>query len=308
MWPMHSADYLTDTTAPTGDKQTMPQMEVASAASAVSIQVAIPGTSAQGLKSDQYFKPIIMFLTQGPIVTGITSQRVIYRSQRFVWDTNKNTLYLKQHSGAGDDHLRQCVVGGQNRRKLWLKHHETRTGGHHEAERTMDEMGRHFYWPNMARYIHFWTTQCSACQCVKPQPHKQGVQPPQPLAIPNQPGEVISVDFVQLPLSTSGNDYLLVTVDKFSKMVKVAPCAKEITAQQTAELFLNITLPLYAHLPVAIVSDRDVRFTSKLWQELWALLDCKLHMNTAYRPQGDGQTERANRQILEYLRNVGNTP
>ena len=66
-------------------------------------------------------------------------------------------------------------------------------------------------------------------------------------------------------------------------------------------------LPVYARLPEVLISDLDPRFTGELWQELWRLVGSELRMTTAHRPQGDGQTERANRQILEYLRSFVNS-
>jgi hypothetical protein len=55
-------------------------------------------------------------------------------------------------------------------------------------------------------------------------------------------------------------------------------------------------------VPDFIVSDRDPRFTSNFWTALWKELGTKLKMSTAYHPQTDGQTERANRTLEDMLR------
>jgi hypothetical protein len=55
-------------------------------------------------------------------------------------------------------------------------------------------------------------------------------------------------------------------------------------------------------MPCSIVSDRDPRFTGAFWQALFRLLGTRLDMSTAYHPQTDGQTERANRVVTEMLR------
>jgi hypothetical protein len=55
-------------------------------------------------------------------------------------------------------------------------------------------------------------------------------------------------------------------------------------------------------LPRKIISDRDVRFTGRFWQELHRLVQTKLAMSSSFHPQTDGQTERANRTLEEMLR------
>ena len=54
-------------------------------------------------------------------------------------------------------------------------------------------------------------------------------------------------------------------------------------------------------VPESILSDRDPRFTAHFWRAFWAQLGTTLTMSTAYHPQTDGQTERANRTLEEML-------
>ena len=54
-------------------------------------------------------------------------------------------------------------------------------------------------------------------------------------------------------------------------------------------------------LPLDVVSDRDTVFTSKLWTEVMRLLDVSQDMSTAYHPPTDGQTERVNQVLEQYL-------
>jgi transposase InsO family protein len=110
----------------------------------------------------------------------------------------------------------------------------------------------------------------------------------------------------QLPHTKAGNDAIVVVVDKYSKMLHCIPTTTTVTARQLAKLFFNEIVRLHG-VPSSIISDRDPRFTSSFWQQLWKQLGTRLAMSTAYHPQTDGQTERANRTIEEMLRAYVNT-
>ncbi|KAF1315778.1 reverse transcriptase, partial [Globisporangium splendens] len=101
--------------------------------------------------------------------------------------------------------------------------------------------------------------------------------------------------------NTHGRNGILVFVDRFSKMVHLAPVSDKISAEKTAKVFVDVVFRLHG-LPVEIVSDRDTRFTSKFWRALFGLLDTKLSMSTAAHPETDGQTERVNRVLEDVLR------
>ena len=58
----------------------------------------------------------------------------------------------------------------------------------------------------------------------------------------------------------------------------------------------------YFGVPADIVSDRDTRFTGKFWTTLLNMMGTELKFPTANHPQTDGQTERINHLLEEYLR------
>ncbi|EAL60307.1 hypothetical protein DDB_G0294358 [Dictyostelium discoideum AX4] len=83
-------------------------------------------------------------------------------------------------------------------------------------------------------------------------------------------------------------------------MVHIVPCHKTIDAQHTAQLLLNHVFRLHGY-PRTIVSDRDPRFLSEIWERWTKTMDSKLKMTVAHRAQADGQTERMNREIIRIL-------
>ena len=84
-------------------------------------------------------------------------------------------------------------------------------------------------------------------------------------------------------------------------MVHFAPCRKEVTAPEYAQLFVDHVFRLHG-LPDVIVSDRDPRFTSKFWRSLFDLLGTDLRFSTAFHPQTDGQSERTIQTLENFLR------
>ncbi|MBW0552794.1 hypothetical protein O181_092509 [Austropuccinia psidii MF-1] len=95
----------------------------------------------------------------------------------------------------------------------------------------------------------------------------------------------------------------LVIVDRYSKSVRCLLCHKEDTAMDTAFLFLNKNIATFG-VPNIIISDRDPKFTSKFWTNLYYMLGTKLAFSTAYHPHTDGLAKRMIRKMEEIIRRL----
>ncbi|KAE8914160.1 hypothetical protein PF003_g1314 [Phytophthora fragariae] len=186
------------------------------------------------------------------------------------------------------------------RARLVHEYHDAPASGHLGREKTFAALSRDFFWPRMYMWIRKWVRSCEICQRVKPAASKQA--PLRPLPIATSAWRSVSMDFIfGLPRDAEGRTGVLVFVDRFSKMVHLAPVAAEVTADESAELFLDLVFRHHG-LPESIVSDRDPRFTSAFWTRLFAVLGTRLLMSTAAHPETDGQTERVNRVLEDVLR------
>ena len=84
-------------------------------------------------------------------------------------------------------------------------------------------------------------------------------------------------------------------------MVHLVPCSESIDAEETASLLLRHVFKLHG-LPDKIISDRGPQFASKFWMCLFQTLGIQHSMSSAFHPQSNGQTERTNQSIEQYLR------
>ncbi|MBW0542992.1 hypothetical protein O181_082707 [Austropuccinia psidii MF-1] len=95
-------------------------------------------------------------------------------------------------------------------------------------------------------------------------------------------------------------DACLIIVDRFRKSMRCLPFHKEDTAMDTSLLFWNNIISTCG-FPKIIISDRDPKFTSEIWTNLYDMLGTKLAFSTAYHPQTYGLTERIIQTMEEIL-------
>jgi len=122
-----------------------------------------------------------------------------------------------------------------------------------------------------------------------------------PNEAPGRPWKSISMDFITDLPKSEGDDAILIVIDRLTKMAHFQPCTKEIDARQFSELLMREILRLHG-LPKDSIADRGSIFTSDLWKETTKQLGIERRLSTAFHPQTDGQTERTNSTLEQYLR------
>jgi hypothetical protein len=94
----------------------------------------------------------------------------------------------------------------------------------------------------------------------------------------------------------------MVVVDRFSKMAHFIPTKENAMAQEMGGLFFTHGFKHHG-LPKDIVSDRNPKFTNKFWRALWKHMGLELKTNTSFKPQTNGQIEKVNLVIQQFLTN-----
>ena len=184
--------------------------------------------------------------------------------------------------------------------KILKEAHSAACAGHPGVKSTHERLLRNFWWPAMKKEVKSFVSNCPRCQLAK-KDHSSTPGLLQPLPTPTLPWEIIGTDLLtDLPVSDKC-DAVLVFVCLLTKAAVFIPTRKTLTAEEAAYLFFSNVFKRFG-LPRIIVSDRDVRFTSAFWTQLFQFLQTKLNMSTAHHPQTDGQTERCIQQLLSLIR------
>ena len=98
-----------------------------------------------------------------------------------------------------------------------------------------------------------------------------------------------------------GFDSIWVIVDRLTKTAHFLPVRMTYTATQYARLYLDRIVPMHG-VPISIVSDRGMQFTSRFWRSFQEALGTQLRFSTAFHPQTDGQSERTIKILEDMLR------
>ena len=153
----------------------------------------------------------------------------------------------------------------------------------------------------MKKEITEFVYACLVCQKSKIE-HQKPSGLMQPLFVLEWMWDIISMDFVgALPKTVKGFDSIWVIVDPLTKSAHFVPIKTGMFVARLTEIYIEQIVRLHG-IPFSIVSDRDLRFTSKFWESLQAALGTKLRPSSAYHPHTDGQTERTIQSMKDSLR------
>jgi hypothetical protein len=188
--------------------------------------------------------------------------------------------------------------------KIIKRHHDDPMHRHIGTEKTAELISRNYYFLNIRRKVQSYIQQCETCIRDKPARHQPYGKLQSPEA-PKQPWEWVTINFIRpLPMS-KGYNYLMVVTDRLMKYIHLIPATTKMTAPQLVPLFMG-HIVMNHRMPKYITSDRDKLFTSKFWASLTDLMGIEQRLTTAYHPQANGQTERTNQTIKQYLRHYVN--
>ncbi|MBW0545237.1 hypothetical protein O181_084952 [Austropuccinia psidii MF-1] len=174
--------------------------------------------------------------------------------------------------------------------------------GHMSEDRTREGVASTAWWPKWEQELSEYVNTCERCQKAN-RKHGKKYGLLQHIEEPKKPGETINMEWVTGLVPGGKQVYYacLIIVYRYNKSMRCLPCHKEDTVMDNALLFWN-NITSTCGVPKIIISDRDPKFTSKFWTNLYDMLGTKLAFSTAYHPQTDGLAERMIQTMEDILR------
>ena len=203
-------------------------------------------------------------------------------------------LYRRWEDDRRNEVRYQLVVPQTRRRLIMSQAHDSPLGGHLGSDKTVSKIKDNYYWVNFKADVREYCRQCEECAARKPKlKHKKA--PMRPYVI-GSPMERITTDIMgPLDRTTSGNKYVLVVTDTFTKWTE-AYALPNIESKTVARKIAEEWVCRYG-TPVFLHSDQGRQFESRVFQEMCRILGIKKTRSTPLRPQSNGQVERFNRTL-----------
>ena len=191
----------------------------------------------------------------------------------------------------GEGAHRLCIPTAAEEEVFRLAHDANAHAGVH---RCFSRIADTLYIPRLSRKIRQYIEHCPSCQLTQTKRHRPYGEL-MPVTSPPQPFHTIAMDFI---LALPGElDILLTVTCKYSRRVTLIPGKSTYSASQWGNALLDRLLIADWGIPAAIVSDRDPKFMSEMWQTFFQRMGTKLLTSTAYHPQTDGTSERTNQTV-----------
>jgi hypothetical protein len=190
----------------------------------------------------------------------------------------------------------------ETRREILHQIHDTPVGGHPGISNTWKLVKRRYEGPRLHKFVENYVKGCAKCQENKVITHwKRAPLYHFDTHVEQGPFQYVSMDLItDLPPSDK-HDAILTIVDQgCSKAAKFLPCNKTIDGKGVAQLYFENLFPWFG-IPKRIISDRDPRFTSHFTKAVCKATGIQQNISIAYHPRTDGQTERMNQWVENYL-------
>ncbi len=172
--------------------------------------------------------------------------------------------------------------------------------GHFGHSKTLQRIQDRYFWVHMSCHIEEWCKKCSVCQ-QRRNPVPANRAPLQSITT-RRPGELVTMDIVEYPLSARGYRYCLVMIDHFTKWLELFPLRNQ-KAETVAKKVFDGWIPRHG-APEQLHHDQGKNLSAKMIEEVCNFLEVWNTRTTPFHPQSDGASERSIRTVNNMLAKV----
>ena len=231
-------------------------------------------------------------------VSGLSSRAKTHRSMWDLLEVKEGVLVKKVESSDGKEVRWLTVLPRGLRERVLDELHASKAGGHLGRNKVKPKVADRYYWAGMDDDIRAYLKRCDMCARKKGTQRKHRAPLKQ-----HRVGaalERIAVDVLgPLPESHSGNKYVLVVGDYWTKWMEAYPIADQ-KAETVAKVIVEEFVCRFG-TPLELHSDQGRNFESAVFQEMCRLLGIAKTRTTPYHPCSDGMVERYNRVIANVV-------
>lgn len=211
----------------------------------------------------------------------------------------RRTVFRGQEEGDNENSLWKLWIPSDLVRELVQQAHDPPTSAHCGIAKTLAKLRRFYYWPKMAVDVQRHIGACIVCKETKaPNVALRPFMGEQ--FTTERPFEQLYIDLLgPYPRSKSGNVFILIVLDHFSKFVLLKPL-RNATASLIVKFLESEVLHLFG-VPNSILSDNGKQFVSRIMNDLCKTYGIRQIFTAIHSPQANA-SERVNRSILAAIR------
>src|SRR3954469_4641072 len=210
---------------------------------------------------------------------------------------DKNTKLLTKINSKAQNQEPRIVIGPHQIKKVLQETHNHPLSGHQGQDTTYLKTSEVYYWPNMKKDVIEFVKTCKICQ---KRSRRKGEPPLEPIKKIAQSFYQVGIDVMgPLPMMLTRKRYVVVAIDHFTKWIEAR--ALETADAQNIASFIYDDIICRHGVPNILTSDNGTEFVNELITTLNNVYKIRHIKSTAYHPQGNGQTERANQTLKNLL-------
>ena len=264
----------------------------------------LPVALADSQQKDPDLQPILKWMAASPTRPGwreMAATSPVTKAYWTQWDTlqlKDGVLYRAWFNEKGDQQQLLPVLPKALQEEALRQLHDNPAAGHFGRKKTYQRVCERFYWVGRRTTVEDWCRRCDIC-ASRMGPHRRRHGPAQ-IYLTGAAMERVAVDILgPLPKTESGNRYILVAMDYFTKWPEAYPIPNQ-EAVTVAKVLVEGFFTRFG-VPLELHSDQGRNFESAVFQETCRLMGVHKTRTTPAYPQSDGMVERYNRTLLQHL-------